>query len=65
MGVFVWIRYHPGLAHWYKNKSGPSFSPKGYDLLSSMFEFDPERRVTARNALAHPWFADDGGVSSK
>ncbi|CDZ96199.1 kinase-like protein [Phaffia rhodozyma] len=57
-------RYHPGLAHWYKTKSGPSFSPKGFDLLSSMFEFDPERRITAREALKHSWFLDDGGVSS-
>lgn len=34
------------------------------DLLNRIFEYDPSKRITAREALLHPWFdesiADDG-----
>jgi serine/threonine protein kinase len=57
--------FHPSLAHWYKTKSGPSFSPKGFALLERMFEYDPSRRCTAREALDSPFFREAEGVNLK
>ena len=34
-------------------------SPQGYDLLRCLFVYDPERRLTAREALMHKWFQED------
>ncbi|WVO16911.1 serine/threonine-protein kinase SSN3 [Cryptococcus depauperatus] len=50
------------LPTWYHTRSTSS---EGYDLLSKMFEWDPARRVTARESLMHPWFQEEGGVSAK
>lgn len=36
----------------------PGLSPAGVDLLNSMLQFDPNRRISARDALNHPFFAD-------
>lgn len=63
--VSVLRSYHPSLAHWYKTKSGPSFSPKGFALLERMFEYDPGRRCTAREALDSPFFTEADGVNLK
>jgi serine/threonine protein kinase len=52
---------HP-LPTWYSSRSG---SAQGYDLLCKLFEWDPARRITAREALAHPWFKEEGGVNFK
>lgn len=53
-------RYTNSLGSWYKTKAAqPTYSLRGFDLLSRLFEFDPERRITAREALAHPWFTED------
>lgn len=49
------------LPSWYGTRSNSS---KGYDLLCKLFEWDPAKRLTAREALAHPWFQEDGGVSA-
>jgi dual-specificity kinase len=40
------------------------------DLLQKIFVYDPARRITARQALEHPWFrepvvADDGTEAAK
>jgi len=32
--------------------------PDGYDLLNNMLQFDPAKRVTAKDALKHPYFKD-------
>ena len=29
---------------------------EGWDLMSELLLYDPERRITAREALAHPYF---------
>lgn len=34
----------------------PQLDGAGLDLLASMLRLDPTQRVTARQALAHPWF---------
>ncbi|KAF7432612.1 cyclin-dependent protein kinase [Pleurotus ostreatus] len=31
----------------------------GYDLLNKLFQYDPDKRLTARAALNHPWFEED------
>ena len=36
----------------------PSLDDLGLDLLSKMLQFDPAKRVSAEQALAHPYFAD-------
>ncbi|GBF90273.1 hypothetical protein Rsub_02379 [Raphidocelis subcapitata] len=36
----------------------PTLDPLGLDLLSRMLVYDPAQRVTAREALTHPYFAD-------
>lgn len=36
----------------------PKLEPAGLDLMRSMFEYDPAMRITAKDALAHPYFDD-------
>jgi dual-specificity kinase len=40
------------------------------DLLKKIFVYDPQRRITAKQALQHPWFRevampDDGSEAAK
>jgi hypothetical protein len=57
-------RYLTGtpLPAWYSTRSSSS---QGYDLLTKLFAWDPARRLTARESLAHPWFQEEGGVAAK
>ncbi|KAJ7461039.1 kinase-like domain-containing protein [Mycena galericulata] len=34
-------------------------SPNGYDLLRQLFAYDPDNRLTAKEALQHKWFHED------
>ncbi|KAF9671678.1 hypothetical protein SADUNF_Sadunf12G0072500 [Salix dunnii] len=34
----------------------PVLSDSGFDLLNRLLTFDPEKRITADDALNHPWF---------
>jgi len=36
----------------------PSLDENGVDLLSKMLKYDPARRITAQDALEHPFFFD-------
>ena len=38
------------------SKVFPSLCPNGIDLLQQMFEYDPSKRITAMEALRHPYF---------
>ena len=60
----------PGLETWYTNTlsstgypSSPSSStpgPDGLDLLAKLLEYDPTKRLTAQNAMQHPYFTSEG-----
>jgi serine/threonine protein kinase len=39
-------------------KMFPGASPDAVDLLSKMLQFDPRKRITVEEALAHPWLAE-------
>ena len=39
----------------------PTLDPTGIDLLDKMLQYDPARRVTAQDALDHPFFYDMTG----
>lgn len=34
-------------------------TPLGYDLLRQLFSYDPDSRLTAKEALQHKWFHED------
>lgn len=36
----------------------PTLDPVGLDLLVHMLQYDPAKRITAKAAMAHQWFAD-------
>jgi len=36
----------------------PGLDALGADLLARLLEYDPRRRITAQQALEHPWFHD-------
>lgn len=40
----------------------PTLDATGVDLLSKMLQYDPSRRITADEALKHPFFHDSAGV---
>ena len=70
-------RFAASLREWYDNilannnytenlqDSDPAVSTtpgdRGYDLLAALLEYDPERRITAKAALQHPYFTANGG----
>ncbi|EAS07486.1 cyclin-dependent kinase-like Serine/Threonine kinase family protein (macronuclear) [Tetrahymena thermophila SB210] len=39
-------------------KQCPNICPKGIDLLTKMLQLDPTKRITAEEALDHPYFDD-------
>jgi calcium-dependent protein kinase len=44
----------------FREKDWKSFNlPVISDLIIKCLQMDPEKRITAKEALKHPWFADD------
>ena len=41
-----------------------SLGTEGYNLLASLLEYNPEKRLTAEQALRHPFFSEGDKVSS-
>lgn len=50
------------LAEWCQSRIR---SPQGYDLLRQLFDYDPDSRLTAQEALGHKWFHEDPVVTWK
>ncbi|CAD7701429.1 unnamed protein product [Ostreobium quekettii] len=44
---------------------GPTLTDKGFDLLSKLLAYDPEQRISAHDALNHPWFEERPLPASK
>ena len=42
--------------------AGRELGDAGMDLMRRMLEVDPVKRISARECLTHPYFAQDGGV---
>lgn len=36
----------------------PNLSAEGLNLLDAFLQYDPQKRITAKEALAHPYFSD-------
>ncbi|KAF7813626.1 cyclin-dependent kinase G-2 isoform X1 [Senna tora] len=52
-----------GLAIWpplvnFKVTGSPVLSDSGFDLLNKLLTYDPEKRITAEEALNHEWFRE-------
>ncbi|GFH23202.1 protein kinase domain-containing protein, partial [Haematococcus lacustris] len=46
----------PHLPHWANNNNNVRLPAEAWDLLARMLEYDPVARITAEEALAHPYF---------
>ncbi|KAJ2160123.1 cyclin-dependent protein kinase [Coemansia sp. RSA 552] len=52
------FRHYPAaLRSWFANTGCKSDT--GFQLLASLLEYDPERRITPADALEHPYFKED------
>ncbi|KAJ9105347.1 hypothetical protein QFC21_001716 [Naganishia friedmannii] len=49
-------RRKPQLATWYGSRSR---SEEGYKLLTQLFEYDPMKRITAKQAIEHAYFTSE------
>lgn len=46
-------------------RSFPTLSDHGVDLLNSLLTFDPRKRITAHQALRHPFFTVRGRCAGR
>ncbi|CAD1808399.1 Cyclin-dependent kinase 1 [Candida parapsilosis] len=59
--------FKPGFPQWKKRdlkEFVPSLDANGIDLLEQMLVYDPSKRISAKRALVHPYFRDDGNDPS-
>ncbi|CRG90687.1 cyclin-dependent kinase [Talaromyces islandicus] len=59
-GVTSFPDFKPSFPKWKRNMSNPlvaGLEPAGLELLEMLLEYDPARRISAKQACAHPYFA--------
>ncbi|PCH00273.1 Hypothetical protein PENO1_039860 [Penicillium occitanis (nom. inval.)] len=59
-GVSSFPDFKPSFPKWRRNMNTPLVSglePAGLELLEMLLEYDPARRISAKQACAHPYFA--------
>ncbi|KAI5289736.1 cyclin-dependent protein kinase [Ascosphaera aggregata] len=61
-GLESW--YYDTLTAGYPDQSQESPGKEGLDLLSRLFTYDPDKRLTAREALQHPYFTTGTPVTA-
>lgn len=67
-GVTDLPEYAPTFPKWrsrHIRETVSNLDPQGLDLLAQMLVYDPDKRVSAANALQHPYFADLNHVTFK
>ena len=60
-GVSQYPDYKPNFPHWNPRELSsicPTLDPLGLDLLKQMLQYEPSKRISAKAALDHPYFAD-------
>jgi len=60
-GVSQLPDWKPTLPYWNPKAMGsivPGLDEQGVDLLAQMLTYDPKRRISGKDALHHPYFAD-------
>lgn len=55
--------YQPNLEAWYQSIGATNV--QGFELLSRLLEYDPSKRITANEALVHPYFTSTPKVTQK
>lgn len=70
-GIIDLPEYNPSVMPRYaKPRNGltnlvPTLDPSGIDLLNRMLQYDPAKRISAQQALEHPFFSDLTGGSAR
>ncbi|RWA05002.1 hypothetical protein EKO27_g10107 [Xylaria grammica] len=60
---YGYINAHASTSSPASNGSLTSLGAEGYRLLAGLLEYDPEKRLTAAQALHHPFFGGSGSAS--
>ena len=59
---YLYDSFEDRLANWCRPTNGLPVridSEQGYNLLRDLFAYDPDQRLTAKDALQHRWFHED------
>lgn len=59
------LSYPNELQKWWSIRAGRQASQLGFDLLSALLAYDPEKRITAHQSLLHPWWEEEPKVSKE